>query len=193
MTAHPPSDPAAEAVSALREALITARETLAQQSEFDNVAANIRSIPIEASLAPLLADIAALRTRAEEAEKRGARDFWEAEAHGLNVEANLIALARMYGEACGRLSRVHKVVQRVALSEIEDEYEAMVLECEATEDDRDRLATELAEARAALEFYAQDEVWRQHGECNPEHAWFTGPNTARRALTTAKGDADVEA
>ncbi|WP_375453763.1 hypothetical protein [uncultured Methylobacterium sp.] len=121
-----------------------------------NEARRVADVQIAGPLATFLADheaaLATERARTEEA------------------DANLIALAAMYGEACGELSRVHKVIRRVALSEIDDEYEAMVVECEATEARADRLEAEVARLKAALGCHILADAYRESFPDNEQDA-----------------------
>ena len=234
--------PAAEAVRALREALVS---RIALSLAFTDEKATCNDIAkriVAEHVAPLLADIAALRTRAEAVEKeRDERDAiitaWESAASGLEAhlqdriamkdEANPAAYLsiwqtdlsdltkrsrQIYAATQHRAAEGHRqalkaeAVAEAALKRSRlanaradaaearaDELQGLLVTQEIC---ADRLATEIADTRAEVAdlreaFVGLDQrIWTDPQEIERAGEWRT---FIARALTTAKGDANVEA
>jgi hypothetical protein len=156
-------------------------------------------------VAPLLDRITAAEARAEEAERETKRissdhaylcriyETMEQEAD--QGDADLLALARMYGEACGQ----HWVKHHLLVGVVDQAESA-----EAATADRDQLATELAEARVDAETVSSlagkleadrdrlaDEVARLSAELAAARSTGTGRSEAEAMRERAAGCADA--
>ncbi|MFK5596485.1 hypothetical protein ACFZ8E_05705 [Methylobacterium sp. HMF5984] len=137
-------------------------------------------------LAPLLDRITAAEARAEEAEKRGSRDFWQSEARGMKAEADLIDLARMYGEACRDLMG-EAYGHRLFALHYGDACEALL----AATADRDRLADEVARLSAELASARSTGTDRSEAEANWQPI-STAPSDGRPIIIARRGAKEPE-
>jgi len=195
MTAHPPSDPAAEAEIALRKALARHFDPAAFQRSGQgpdgghhyarrrNSALTKADLAIAGPLAPLLADIAALRTRAEEAEARA--ESWKATAE---------AEAEIGSERAAERDAAIKTCDMAAMSggfyaRTAENMERRAIAAEALST---TLAAELAESRAEMARQAA-RIFALEGAVRGLLIWVDEPAEDDDLCGIARQDRRVEA